>query len=83
MLERTRKPSAVGVRPAIGDASSPDPLEESSPEAASMTVKFSDLGISGAQPVRDLWQQKNLGSSRDQFSATVLRHGVVLVKLAK
>ena len=54
-----------------------------SPEAATMTVKFADLGLSGSHPVRDLWQQKNLGASRDQFVATVPRHGVVLVKIGK
>ena len=30
---------------------------------------------SGAQKVRDLWQQKDLGTSRDAFSAKVPRHG--------
>jgi len=53
------------------------------PEAATVTAKFSDLGISGTQPVRDLWLHKDLGSSRDQFSATVPRHGVIFVKIGK
>jgi len=54
-----------------------------SPEAAAMTVKFSDLGLSGSHPVRDLWLQKDLGASRDQFAVIVPRHGVVLVKIGK
>ena len=48
-----------------------------------MTVKWSELGLSGAQPVRDLWKQQSLGSHRDSFTATVPRHGVLLVKIGK
>jgi alpha-galactosidase len=48
-----------------------------------VTVRWADLGISGDQPVRDLWQQKDLGPHRDAFSAVVPRHGVVLVKVGK
>ena len=47
-----------------------------------VTVNWSDLGISGEQTVRDLWRQKDLGSFKDQFQADVGRHGVVLVKIA-
>jgi alpha-galactosidase len=49
--------------------------------AQPIEVKWSDLGITGNQPVRDLWQHKDLGSSRDVFSAVVPRHGAVLVKI--
>jgi alpha-galactosidase len=49
--------------------------------AASITVKWSDLGVSGQQSVRDLWRQKNLGKFPDQFKTDVSRHGVVLVKV--
>jgi alpha-galactosidase len=72
----------VWARP-LEDGSMAVGLFNRSPEAASMTVKFADLGLSGSHPVRDLWQQKSLGASRDQFSATVPRHGVVLVKIGK
>jgi alpha-galactosidase len=51
--------------------------------AQNVTVRWADLGISGDQPVRDLWQQKDLGPHRDAFSAAVPRHGVVLVKVGK
>jgi alpha-galactosidase len=44
-------------------------------------VKWSGLGISGQQSVRDLWRQKNLGKFPDQFKTDVSRHGVVLVKV--
>jgi alpha-galactosidase len=36
----------------------------------------------GAQKVRDLWRQKDIGSFPDHFSAMVASHGVVLVKVS-
>jgi alpha-galactosidase len=51
--------------------------------AQTVTVKWSDLGLSGAQPVRDLWQRKDLGDKRDELSVTVPRHGVLLVAVGK
>ncbi len=48
---------------------------------AQMTVNFRDLGISGAASVRDLWEHKDLGLMRNSFTATVPRHGVVMVKV--
>ena len=44
-----------------------------------ITVRWADLGLSGKQAVRDLWQQKELGTTADEFSATVPRHGTVLI----
>jgi len=44
-------------------------------------ARWSDLGLHGRQPVRDLWLRKNLGSFDAAFSATVPRHGVVLLKV--
>jgi alpha-galactosidase len=50
-------------------------------DTAKATVKWSDLGVSGQQSVRDLWRQQNLGKFADQFHTEVPRHGVVLVKV--
>ena len=47
----------------------------------SVTANWSDLGVSGKLTVRDLWRQKDLGEFEHQFSASVRRHGVVLVRL--
>lgn len=47
-----------------------------------VTAKWSDLGISGKQTVRDLWRQKDVGQFNDTFEASVPRHGVVLVKIS-
>jgi alpha-galactosidase len=47
-----------------------------------VTVKWSDLGISGRQTVRDLWRQTDLGTADGEFTAEVPRHGAVLLKIA-
>ncbi|MEW6201805.1 MAG: NPCBM/NEW2 domain-containing protein [bacterium] len=52
-------------------------------ERAEITVKWSDIGISGGQPVRDLWQQKDLGMFDGSFTAAVPAHGALLVKIGK
>jgi alpha-galactosidase len=46
-----------------------------------VTVNGSDLGLKGRFHVRDLWRQKNLGKFKNSFSASVPRHGVVLIKV--
>jgi alpha-galactosidase len=47
-----------------------------------MTVKFSDLGITGKQTVRDLWRQQDLGQFDDAFTSEgVHHHGVLLLKI--
>jgi alpha-galactosidase len=48
---------------------------------ATVTVGWSDLGIIGSQPVRDLWMRKDLGRYTGNYSATVPRHGVVFLKI--
>ncbi len=48
----------------------------------SVTLKWSDLGVTGPRSVRDLWRQKNLGIFTNEFHALVPSHGVVLVRIA-
>jgi alpha-galactosidase len=50
---------------------------------ATVQVKWSDLGRNGRLHVRDLWRQEDLGKYQNSFSATVPRHGVVLIKVWK
>ena len=47
-----------------------------------VTVKWSDLGLTGKQTVRDLWRQKDVGEFDGEFSALVDHHGVLLVKIS-
>jgi len=51
--------------------------------AIKVTANWSDLGLQGREPVRDLWQQRDLGTFAGAFSATVPQHGAVLVKIGK
>jgi len=69
---------------ALEDGTSAVGLFNRSPEPAQVSVKLSDLGLSGSQPVRDVWTHQDRGTtSSDAFTATVPRHGVVLVKLGQ
>ncbi len=48
-----------------------------------ITAKWSDMGVSGRQPVRDVWRHQGLGAFSDEFKSEVRRRGVVLVKVGK
>ncbi len=48
-----------------------------------MTARFSDLGLSGSQPVRDLWLHRDLGTFTDGYTVEVPRHGAVMVKVGR
>lgn len=52
-------------------------------QRASVTASWADLGVTGAQAVRDLWKQRDLGTFSSQFTATVPAHGAVLVKVGR
>jgi alpha-galactosidase len=46
-----------------------------------ITVSAADLGVAGRQRVRDVWRWKDLGTIADDYSASVARHGVMLVRM--
>jgi len=48
-----------------------------------VTARWSDLGIEGGQPVRDLWRRRDLGALRDSVTAKVPRHGAAMVKIGR
>ena len=52
-------------------------------EKADVAVTWAQIGLSGSQPVRDLWQRKDLGAFSGGFTASVPAHGCVLVKIGK
>lgn len=54
-----------------------------SEQPANVTATWLALQLKGAQTVRDLWRQKNLGVFTNAFSATVPAHGVALIRLQK
>jgi alpha-galactosidase len=45
-------------------------------------IRWTELGLKkGSHAVRDLWRQKDLGSFDGGFTATVAKHGVVLIRV--
>jgi alpha-galactosidase len=50
---------------------------------ATVSAKWSDLALTGAHKVRDLWKHADAGSKSGEFSAEVPSHGVVMVRIAK
>jgi alpha-galactosidase len=74
-------PFEVWVKP-MADHSFAVGLFNRSKEEDKMNVKFSDLGISTAANVRDVWLRKDLGVFHETFSAYVPKHGVVLLRIS-
>jgi alpha-galactosidase len=50
---------------------------------ATLSVTWAELGLEGPRSVRDLWRQKDAGKAAGHYSATVNRHGVAFVRLAR
>jgi alpha-galactosidase len=48
-----------------------------------VSAQWSDLGVNGSQPVRDLWQRKDLGDFTGAFQTVAAPHGSVMVKVGK
>ncbi|QBG46449.1 alpha-galactosidase [Verrucomicrobia bacterium S94] len=45
-----------------------------------ISIDWETVGLKGAQQLRDVWRQKDIGTFRDHFSAVVRPHGVVLIR---
>lgn len=52
-------------------------------KTAKVTLNWSDAGLKGPQPVRDLWLRMDLGSSDESYTHEVYGHGAALVKIGK
>ncbi|MBN1482128.1 alpha-galactosidase [candidate division KSB1 bacterium] len=50
-------------------------------QPSDITVSWDQLGIRGLHRVRDVWRQQDIGQVEGQFSASVGRHGVFLMRL--
>ncbi len=48
-----------------------------------VTARWSDIGVSGRQRVRDLWQKKEIGVFENAYTVTVPRHGAVMVLMRR
>jgi alpha-galactosidase len=51
--------------------------------SAKVTAKWADIGIAGSHKARDLWKHADLGAFKDEFTAEVPSHGVVMIKISK
>ena len=49
--------------------------------AGVVTARWADLGVTGKKRVRDLWRQKDVGEFEERFSASVPRHGAMVLRL--
>ena len=70
----------VWSRP-LGDGSRAVGLFNRGSAEARMTVRWSDIGVTGTQKVRDLWAHSDRGTGTQAFWADVPSHGVVLLKV--
>jgi alpha-galactosidase len=50
-------------------------------ETATVRVSFDEIGLGGKQLFRDLWRQKELGTTENFFQAEIPAHGVSLVRI--
>jgi alpha-galactosidase len=50
-------------------------------QPAQIRVEWKDLGLSGARPVRDLWEKKDLGSAADGRIFSVPPHGAGMYRV--
>ncbi|MGH9598260.1 MAG: glycoside hydrolase family 27 protein [Terracidiphilus sp.] len=48
-----------------------------------ITVNFREIGYSRPVRVRDLWEKKDLGVFKGSYTATVAKHGVVLIEIQR
>jgi alpha-galactosidase len=65
----------------LADGSKAVGLFNRSDETATVQAPYAKLGIQGSHGVRDLWRQQDLGSFTDALTASVPRHGVVLLRV--
>jgi len=73
----------VWARP-LSDGTVAVGLFNRAPEPMVVTLKFADIGLSGPQPIHFPWTHTDQGAgSADRYTATVPRHGVVLVRIGK
>ncbi|HEY8964842.1 MAG TPA: glycoside hydrolase family 27 protein [Candidatus Methylacidiphilales bacterium] len=68
----------VWVKPVKGGAKAIG-LFNRGDKAATVTLDWKAAELNGAMTLRDLWQQKNLGSFGDTYSVEIPPHGVLLL----
>ena len=75
-LEIYNKPLADGTTAVL--------LLNKGSKESDLTVTWREIGLSGSQPVRDLWAHKDLGEFEDSFTARKLGlHGVRMLRIGR
>ena len=74
-------PLEIWVRP-LADGSSAVGLFNRGESEFKITVDFNSIGVTGPARVRDLWQHQDLGTVSGSYTASVPRHGVVMLKIS-
>jgi hypothetical protein len=64
--------AVFNTRSKNGDEKTPS---ETNTNSAAVPVKLSELGFDGEVHIRDLWQQKDLGSFKTEFAPLINAHG--------
>lgn len=72
----------VWARP-LFDGTTAVALVNSSADDSAVKANWKEIGVTGKQPVRDLWLHKNVGTFDGSYSVVVPAHGVVVVKIGK
>jgi len=73
----------IWARP-LADGTMAVGLFNRAPQPMAVTVKFADIGLAGQQPIRFPWTHSDApGGEKDAYTATVPRHGVVLLKVGR
>ena len=79
---RATGPFEVWVKPLSGGAKAVA-LFNRSEAAYPITVQLKDVGFNGSAKARDLWAHKDLGTLNGSYTATVPRHGVVMLRISE
>jgi alpha-galactosidase len=72
----------IWARPLAGDAKAVG-LFNRDDQAKSVTLEFSSLGFTGNVKVFDLWQHKELGLMKNEYTVSVPTHGVIFLKVGR
>jgi alpha-galactosidase len=73
-------PLEIWMKPLAGDAKAVG-LFNREQSTIRITVKFSQIGVGDRATVRDLWARKDLGVFDGSYSADVVQHGVIMIKV--
>ncbi|MDP4180634.1 MAG: carbohydrate-binding protein [Bacillota bacterium] len=71
----------VWVKP-LADGTKAVALLNRNSSTQSITVNWSDIGITGSASVRDLWAKADKGSFNGSYTASVASHGTVVLKIS-